>query len=492
MKKIIYISIVCLFLFSWIPENKSVTISTTNELVYVSLAFPGALGHGKNTTGGKGGSVIFVTNLNNSGSGSFREAVTTSGARTVIFRVGGTINLTSDITITNGNLTIAGESAPGDGIAIHGKSVIISNCDNIIMRHIRIRGGDTATDDTVRLIQTSGTEMNGFIFDHCSFSWAADENVGTGGGRGNAGIRNVTFQNCINSESFNGYGVLMYHETHNFSFIRNLFAHNPDRNPATSTETSSYEFINNVVYHFQYGTQTVVQNTHDIINNVYLDGIGTALEVVKLVACNNCTPSIDSGAGTDYYIDGNTYNGGPIPALNSRYTQGTSHSSAVNSSGYTPLPTSQVADTILSNVGARRGISGLDVLDTKIINSVKNNTGGYVTTESQAGGLPVLSNGTPYTDSDSDGMDDAWETTNFGDLTKGNNGFDLSVDYTNLQMFLSYLAGDEGTPAPTCSDGIQNGDETGIDCGGSCSPCSIPETSTGAGARAFMNYLLTN
>jgi len=435
-------------IFIGVVAAQDTTSITPNPPVEL-LAFPGAEGHGKNATGGRGGVVLEVTNLNDSGSGSFRTALTTVGDRTVVFATtGGTITLLSPIVVTEGNLTIAGETAPGDGIAIYGKSVQFNDCSNVIITEIRFRGGDTSSDDALRLNQTNTNGiMSDFIFDQCTFSWGADENFGAGGGRGNDGITRVTISNSIISESFNDKGMLMFHETTKFSFLRNLFANQQDRNIHPSTETSSFEFANNVVYNFEFGTHPTVLNTHDIIGNIYLDGPSTALEVIKLQGClNNCDPDINSGAGTNWFVDDNTFNGGDADGVGGRYNDQAESSTPVLSSGYIALANAVVQDSVLTFSGARARMEGVDALDAHMIADVVNGTtGAFVTMESQTTGLPTLTAGTVFTDADADKMWDVAEIAIWGNITTTNdpNGDEDGDGYTDLDETFQHFRGQQ-------------------------------------------------
>lgn len=456
-----------------------------------AVSFPGAHGFGRFATGGKGGSVLFVTNLNDAGSGSLRAALTASGARTIIFRVGGTINLSSYISVQNPNFTIAGESAPGQGVQIDGSGGIQIETSNFIIRHMRFRGSSVISN--LRIISANGQTINNGMIDHCSFSWpdTAEMNIAFESSTDRLEVKNMTVQNCILGEATRG--ILSYKGPYRISVYRTLFANVQQR--TILTNYPEFVPVNDLTF----------EQINTIVHNCQIEMIqasfGTKLSAIGNERSNSPTSYHTVNTLVDLYTGGEwtysnsyVYEHDNINSLGSIYDAGTApyiettpyYTSDIT--GSLILPASQLSD-MLPTLGAFYW--DRDATDTRYVNDYINNTGNVGTYT----GTPFsLTSGTAYTDSDSDGMDDTWETTTFGDLTKGNNGFDLSADYTNLQMFLSYLAGDEGTPppAPTCSDGIQNGDETGIDCGGSCSPCSSPETSTGAGARAFMNYLMTN
>lgn len=453
-------------------------------------AFPSAEGFGKYTTGGKGGSVVFVTNLNNSGSGSLRNALEASGARTVIFRTGGTVNLTSPITISNDNITIAGETAPGGGILVKGAGINI-NASNVIIRHIRIRvGADGDLGDAMRIVTFGSKAINNVIIDHCSLSWAEDENFSVVSEPSGPNITNVTLQNSIISESFS-YAVLIMYGVSNTSFYKNLLAHNNDRQFHSSVCGSEYEIINNLIYNYKRGTELTYEGKYDVIGNTYKSNVAPDTYAMRYQTNPTNCPDGNPALGEIYQTD-NTTTGSAYSLTHPDWSTYDAGSRVISGSLITPLARSTVEGVLLDDVGAYP--NNRDAVDTRIVSDYENTTGGLITDEDSVGGFPTISAGTAYTDTDSDGMDDSWETTEFGNLSKGNNGNDLDAYYTNLQMFLFYMAGDEGgsTPSPTCSDGIQNGDETGIDCGGSCSPCGGIELGTGAGARAFMNYLLTN
>ena len=181
------------------------------------VAFPGAEGFGKEATGGRGGVVLKVTNLNDSGPGSLRDALQyTSGPRTIVFEVGGTIFLNNALSVTNGNVTVAGQTAPGDGILIRGSMVIIE-ASNVIMRYIRFRPGNAAanTADGLSITAWGSSIVEDVIIDHCSISWAEDENFDIRVAS-NGTVRNITIQNSIISECT--YGALAGPRTYNLTY----------------------------------------------------------------------------------------------------------------------------------------------------------------------------------------------------------------------------------------------------------------------------------
>ena len=243
------------------------------------LAFPGAEGFGKYTSGGRGGRVFYVTNLDDDGEGSLRWAVRKSGPKTILFKVSGTINLTKALDINKDSVTIAGQSAPGDGICIAGAPVKIT-ADNAIIRYVRFRMGDTNHIEGDAL---SANKSKNLIIDHCSMSWSTDEAASI------YEVENMTLQNSIISESFfnsehakgeHGYGGIWGGK--NASFINNLLAHHDSRNPrfdhpGVSDVAGYIDFSNNVIYNWgnnlSYGGET---RTINMVNNYYKLEIGRA------------------------------------------------------------------------------------------------------------------------------------------------------------------------------------------------------------------------
>jgi hypothetical protein len=429
-------------------ETGSVTVTVTDktptseEPVEMGglMAFPGAEGFGKNATGGRGGIVVEVTNLNDSGSGSLRDALKMTVPRTIVFKVGGTINCSSYLSIpsNSGDVTIAGQTAPGDGIAIKGAEFRIQ-ASNVIMRYLRIRPGSSTSgsnEDGVRIIAFSGKRTENVILDHISITWGKDENVEIGGIGSGSNVRNVTIQNSIIAENINTqYGLLLWNDAKNISIVKNLFAHNKERNIRSSTCTSNFEMINNVVYGYKGGTHPTYENEFDIIGNVYKKNpaVSTPYKTINIEASlNNCPDGVLSQ--TRAYINDNILDGGSISVSSSLSSYKTS--GRIFNSGVVPLSSKDVEQNVLSNVGANFPKS--DAVDTRLINDAKNKTGNLT---KSTGAYPNLSNGTPYSDKDKDGISDVWESANG---LNPNDASDKNKDrdgdgYTNLEEFMHYL-----------------------------------------------------
>jgi len=400
------------------------------------IAFPGAEGFGRFTTGGRGGSVYQVTNLNDSGPGSFREAVS-KGDRTIVFKVGGVIKITSPVNFGGSNITIAGQTAPGEGIAIYGSMVDSNQHENIIIRYVNFLAGDNARlgdDDSFRLRRTNPGTASNFIFDHCGFYWGKDENIGLEANSSEtSSIDKVTFQKCIIAESLHDRGMILWRQNFNISIIGNLFANNSMRSIRASTRYSTFEMINNVIYNYNWATNPTYNNVFDIIGNVYISSSNN--NVVTLEASLNNKPN-GSIANTLAHIFDNTLNGGSIK-ISSNLNPYLKSSRQVNS-GYTPIPNSAVMDYVLNDVGANH--NGNNKLAQSQIDDVLNNTGSFISSESESVGIS-LSGGTAYSDADEDGMSDEWESANgLNPNDPSDRNGDLSGDgYTNLESFLHAL-----------------------------------------------------
>jgi pectate lyase len=422
-------------------------------------AFPGAEGFGANTPGGRGGRIIEVTNLNDGGPGSLRDAIETDGPRIIVFRVGGTIVLKKSLEITHPFVTIAGQTAPGGGITLKGQfssqdSAVIIRTHDVIVRYIRSRPGpgvqNASNGDALEIL---GNEANNIIVDHCSFSWAIDENVSTW-----YDAHDITIQRSIISEGLycsthekgcHSMGMILGSDgSRNISIHHNLFAHNHERNPYIRT-SGLVDFVNNVIYN-SWGTPSVVTDENskpqvNYVGNYFKPGSDT--EPGKFLVSVSST----NGLGAEIYVQGNITPQRQSDDLAEDLAVKPEDRSWIVSNRFTaPFITTTKAyeayNQVLSDVGSNVGLDDRgntylrqDDVDKRIINDVRDGTGKIINDPSEVGGWPDLPAGMPYQDSDHDGMPDTWETRYGFDP---NNPSDASDDadgdgYTNIEEYLN-------------------------------------------------------
>ena len=438
-----------------------------------AFAFPTAEGFGMHATGGRGGKVIYVSKLSDDGSkGTLRYAINQPGARYIVFSTGGAIFLNSELKIENPNLTIAGQSAPGEGISIAGYPVSIA-ADNIIIRFLRFRMGDLNDVEGDAL----GSRFNkNIIIDHCSMSWSTDECVSI------YNNENTTLQWCLIAESLrnsahakgaHGYGGIWGGK--NASFHHNLLAHHDSRNPRLGEYAGSafaltdlVDVRNNVIYNWQgnsiYGGEAMNVN---IVNNYYKPGPATSKKE-RIVA-------IDKNLNEDtevyniwgkFFIDGNFVEGstrasennwefGVYNQIHSKYgslTEEDKNAMKIESphsidDNVETQSAQQAYEAVLAKAG---NTMFRDKVDEHVIADVKNksftysgsrgSTNGIIDTQSDVGGYPELDKGTALKDSDLDGMPNDWEIENNLDPDKFDaNDNDLSTGYDNLEVYLNSL-----------------------------------------------------
>ena len=443
-------------------------------------AFPGADGGGMWATGGRGGSVYHVTNLNNSGEGSLRYGIETAGRPlTIVFDVAGVIELGSMLNIKKGDLTIAGQTAPGDGICLKNYTFRIS-ASNVIVRFIRCRMGDEkkSEDDAIQILNRD-TPYENIVIDHCSVSWCTDECASF------YGMKNFTFSWNFVTESLrvsihgkgnHGYGGIWGGE--NATYHHNLLAHHDSRNPRidhdyVSTQKGPVSILNNVVYNWSgntcYGGESSSNNGSDyrkynFVGNYYKPGPATPSNHMWLLdpttSCSNCGGTILPG---HFYMTGNVlYGKSSVSADN--WTGTTAGSSTIAKIKSTEpfsgnLVCLQSADDAFNAVLAYAGASyARDAIDTRIAGEVKDGsftytgskggTKGLIDTQTDVGGWPDYSydkNDENLRDSDSDGMPN-WFEEKFGLNKSSNDSAKKTIDkngrYTNLEMYLHYLVKD--------------------------------------------------
>lgn len=437
-----------------------------------AYAFPGAQGFGQFTTGGRGGKILFVTNLNDAGPGSLRAAVESFGSRIIIFKVSGNISLKSALKIINPDITIAGQSAPGDGICIKDYPVTVQ-AGNVIVRYIRFRMGDEAMQEGDAF---GGRFNKNIIVDHCSMSWSTDECVSF------YANENTTVQWSIISESLktsvhvkgaHGYGGVWGGK--NASFHHNLLAHHDSRNPRLGEEagkafalTDLVDLRNNVVYNWGgnscYGGEGMNVN---MVNCYYKPGpITTKTDRILSIDKNKILGTEVYDVWGKFYINGNYVEGNPN-ATNNNWDYGVYnqfHSSygvvsevdkknmkldaPLDIKGNVTTHTAQIAyERVLKYVGANLV---RDAVDTRIIDNVKNKsysfegsnggTKGMIDSQSDVGGWPELNSTTSPLDTDNDGMPDTWEIERKLNPNLNNpNGKDLSSAYDNIEVYLNSI-----------------------------------------------------
>ena len=468
-------------------------------------AFPGAEGGGMFTIGGRGGKVIKVTNLNDSGTGSLRAAIGTSGARTIVFDVDGIIELKSTLKIANGDLTIAGQTAPGDGICLKNYPLVV-NANNVIIRYIRCRMGDTG-NLSAGVDAFEGRFLKNVIIDHCSVSWSTDECASF------YANENFTMQWCVISESLrnashekgtHGYGAIWGGV--NASYHHNLLAHHDSRNPrfdggdvyapvSGNTQLTSsqraVDYRNCVVYNFSnypaYGGEGQKIN---FVGNYYkwgpasTGGPGDSFDSSGNQTTNNAKkrqyfyfvsgvkqsvdygcPSIYTGGNTNYLspvhsINSNNWNGFVYDTKNQGNIEMTKLTTPVSITpdGQVAKVSTHTAEAAYSKVLDYAGASlKRDAVDVRVINDTRNGiaqymTGsnysknGYIDSQEDVGGWPAYAVGTVLTDTDGDGIPDEWEDMVGLDKNSAADGSAKTLDstgrYTNLEVYLHWLVRD--------------------------------------------------
>ena len=444
-----------------------------------SLAFPGADGAASKITGGAGGAVYIVTSLEDNGTaGTLRDALNRTGTRTIVFAVGGTIYLKSTLKINNGDVTIAGQTAPGGGITIAQCPVSI-NANNVIIRFVRFRLGDLGLDkddpakdlfnpDDGDALSTNKCEK--VMIDHCSVSWSTDECASF------KNTKQMTLQYCIISESLresyhdkgsHGYGGIW--GGNNVSYHHNLLADHDSRNPRFSHAyledanlRGPIDYVNNVVFNWggnsTYGGETAQEGTEfhiNMIGNYYKPGndTGAKSRLMQLTThCTNCVQGSGNAYPAKIYLEGNYVNGNPASWDNvtmdgneTRDKTALKKSATLTSkwtTGLTALSFVESATNAYNTVLLYAGASKIrDDVDKRILTQVQSGTGALINSQSEVGGYPNLDKGTAATDTDKDGIPDSWETANGLDPNNFEDGasYKLTEKYTNLEVWMNEL-----------------------------------------------------
>jgi len=452
--------------------------------------FPGAEGGGSFTPGGRGGKVVVVTSLADAGPGTLREACETGGARVVVFNVAGIIRLSTPIHLRAPYITIAGQTAPGDGICVTGSSFLIDTHD-VVLRHVRFRRG--AQDVAFRDDAVGGNPVGNIMIDHVSASWGLDENMSiyrhvyerdsiTHKGEKLPTV-NVTIQNSIFSEAMDSYNHAFGSTIggHNSLFARNLWASNISRNCSVGMD-GGFNFVNNVVYNWWNRSVDGGDNKSffNIINNYFKPGPITPLDkpisyrLLKPEAGRDKSHPVSFGKA---FVSGNIVEGNAKVTKNN-WDGGVQLAEEFKLEDYVkdirvdkafemPMSSANIMSTknvynfVLQNAGAN--FPKRDAVDTRVVKTVVTGKAiyvedaplfipkyvkrrlsadsykqGIITDIRQVGGLPEYK-GQPVIDTDMDGMPDAWEKANGlnpndpTDAVKDCNG----DGYTNIEKYIN-------------------------------------------------------
>lgn len=422
-------------------------------------AFPGAEGWGKFSKGGRGGTVLKVTNLNDSGPGSFREAVTNPSPRIVVFEVSGTIDLKSPLQINSPFLTIAGQTAPGDGVCLKRFPLRIKNTHDIIIRGIRIRPGIESglIGSEIDVIDLDSSQN--VIVDHCAFSWSTDEGVNTW-----HGAKFITVQWCVMSEPLDHsihekgeHGYCASIGGYKTSFHHNLLANGAGRNPSIAGNNQSptvmLDFRNCVISNWGHRSCDGKPLSINLVNNYYKPGPATNADVKRRITRIDNAEKM--GFSCLWYVDGNSVEGYPDISANNwaggvDFEDGTSAEKNRSKVSFEFAPvTTQTAKEAYELVLKYAGCYlNRDSQEKRIIEQVI--TGNYTTTKTglidkveQAGGWPILKAGKILLDTDKDGMPDEWEKKNGLNAADASDAKAIAANgYSNIENYINSLLPD--------------------------------------------------
>jgi pectate lyase len=415
------------------------------------LAFPTAEGYGKYTVGGRGGDVYEVTNLNDSGEGSLRAALEAKGPRTVVFRVSGTIK--GNFSIKNDSITIAGQTAPGDGICIKGS--LSTNANHIIIRYIRVRWDPAMGEDDA----LGGRYHKNIIFDHVSASWSTDETMTL------YHNENTTVQWCIIAQACpkgdsDGHRFGGIWGNNHGTWHHNLIAHNASRNPRWASGCGYNDYRNNVIYNWEYAScygaeahqkgdrrkPAIEHSTINMIANYYKPGPATESKVRSRIADPSSRDG-DADAGK-WWVANNFVDQSPEVTANNLLGVTKTSSAYILKEPWPAMEINQQnAEEAFQSVLDHAGCSFpmRDKVDTDIIDDVINGTAKYgnngiINHPSDVGGWPVLKSTPAPKDSDHDGMPDAWEDKNKLDKLNPHDRNTIASDgYTMLEKYINNI-----------------------------------------------------
>ena len=423
--------------------------SVTPGRAQVLPAFPGAQGFGTDTPGGRGGKTLLVSNLNDSGPGSFRAACGATGRRFVLFHVSGIINLESPVSITEPFITIAGQTAPGDGIVLRRFGLAIGTHD-VVVRFLRVRPGDVS-GQAVTAIDISG-ESHNVVIDHCSASWSADDAVSAGGG-----VANLTIQWSILAESLShstyiggphSYGSFLQ-AAGGVSLHHNIWAHNNTRNPglgvgSARTPAPVVDIHNNVMYNYGESCTSIAGGTLNLnfVGNYIKPGPDSNRRRGPIVVANTtdarCYLRDNDIAGNDVLSLDNSAMFERWEARGRRLV--TVVPTPFDAPRVNTLPSETAYKEVLSWAGALR--PKRDAVDERIVDEVRNGTGAIIDSQWEVGGWPEYRGTRPPRDTDRDGIPDSWEQSHGLNPADASDAarIDAKDGYSYLEDYLNELA----------------------------------------------------
>jgi hypothetical protein len=446
-------------------------------------AFPGAQGFGAFAVGGRGGDVYHVTQLGDAGAGSLRHGIESApGARTIVFEVGGTIDLSSPLLIQTSNLSVAGQTAPG-GIGTRGYPVVVSGASDVVIRYMRFRTGDINAQgsggrpsrgngdlpgDAADALSVADSER--VMIDHVSTSWSMDETLSV------TRSADVSVQHSIVSESLHdsyhsegphGFGSLLRGKgSGGYTFFGNLYAHHYLRSPAVGGEQDpppgqprgglDIDFTNNVVYDWGLAASHTVEGLGELrlsyVSNVLVAGPSSICVTCAFVVVDPLPDDelsiFRSGNSIDSDRDG-IFDPEPLPA--GAFVGSFTLVAEPFDFERPPLEVLSASAAFWRVVRGAGASLARDAVDGRVIEQLREQTGGLIDSQDEVGGWPSdPPPQAPPPDEDRDGMADAWESRH--DLDPGDasdrNGFELSPSYTNLEVYLQQLAGDPTPRGP--------------------------------------------
>ena len=436
-------------------------------------AFPEAEGYGAYALGGRNGDVYHVTNLDDAGAGSLRFGIQNAPAngRTIVFDLSGTIYLNSRLNINKPFVTIAGQTAPGDGITVAGETTVVNGTHDVIIRYMRFRAGDLRCPNGFEGDSLWVDNSSDVLIDHVSASWSIDETLSV------TSSNRVTVQWSIIAESLrnschsaegggtepHGYGSLLRYGNGTYTFHHNLYAHHSNRNPRIG-DNLSVDWVNNVIYNWSinpgYTAGAEEGSPHiNYTNNYSIAGPNTPAGAAR-------TRSFTGGSISTLVFQSGNFIDGDLDGVRDGANTGWAQFNGAYTRQETRFDfpavrtqTAQIAlDRVLASAGNVINNSGIDrrfvpinrdTVDARILNHVTTDTGSFIDSQTQVGGYPTLVSQPAPTDTDGDGMPDNYENANgLNPNDAGDAGLITASGLSNLERYLNSIA----SVAPTAAE----------------------------------------